>query len=75
MLGDPHAVGDDGGAGLSVEARHVLQIGALQARLALDGLPARGGDIGGKIGKPLGVGGDKVMIQRIQHQQMFCDTF
>ncbi len=75
VLGDPHAVGNDGGAGSGVDLRHVLQVGAAQAGLAFYGLPGGGGDIGGKRGKPLSLGGDKIMIQRVQDQKMFCNPF
>ncbi|MNS25997.1 hypothetical protein D3C72_579060 [compost metagenome] len=76
VLGDAHAIGDDGGVGFGIGLCDLVEVLARQARFALNRRPACRLDIRRKIIEALGVRGDKIGIQRVfKRQQMFCDAF
>ena len=80
MLGNTHAVGDDGGPGFGVSHGDLGQGFARQAGLLFDILPAGGMQILGEGGESLGMLGNKPVVEHIallllQLQQRFGDPF
>ena len=80
VLGNPHPVGNDGGVGFRIGLGHLFERSLAEPGLALNVIPARLRDIGGKVIKALGVFCDKRVVEHVtafglHFQQVFGHTF
>lgn len=80
VLGNPHPVGNDGGVGFRIGLGHLFERSLAEPGLALNVIPARLRDVGGKVIKAPGVFCDKRVVEHVtafglHFQQVFGHTF
>ncbi len=73
VLGDAHAVGDDGGVGLRIGGGDLAELGAAEAGDGFDRRPRRRAQIGGERFEPIGMLGDEGVVEHVMARVIHLD--